>query len=126
MEHDRLTAIQKHIETLEKLTTVGSTQAVAAWERAQPPFQTGAVLMGRFFDQVCGAPFRLFLHRSFSKQTRWESESLYQAAAGAGTLYGSPVASTAQAMRASLFASPTVTTFGCARDSRLDIHCVSR
>lgn len=32
MEHDKLTAIQKHIETLEKLTTVGSTQAVAAWE----------------------------------------------------------------------------------------------
>ena len=32
MEHNKRAAIQKHIETLEKLTSVGSTQAVAAWE----------------------------------------------------------------------------------------------
>ena len=32
MEQDRLTAIQTRIKSLEKLTTVGSTQAAAAWE----------------------------------------------------------------------------------------------
>ena len=32
MEQDKLTAIQTHIAALEKLTTLGSAQAVAAWE----------------------------------------------------------------------------------------------
>jgi hypothetical protein len=32
MEQDKLTAIQTRIAALEKLTTVGSAQAVAAWE----------------------------------------------------------------------------------------------
>jgi len=32
MEQDRLAAITSRIAALEKLTTVGSAQAVAAWE----------------------------------------------------------------------------------------------
>lgn len=32
MEQDKLIAIQTRIAALEKLTTVGSAQAVAAWE----------------------------------------------------------------------------------------------
>ena len=32
MDQDKLTAIQTRIAALEKLTTVGSAQAVAAWE----------------------------------------------------------------------------------------------
>jgi len=45
MEQDKLTAIQTRIAALEKLATVGSTQAVAAWEIV--------VLLDRIADAYC-------------------------------------------------------------------------